>query len=207
MPSPPSSRRRPSRRPGDEKRCDSAARKRAPGSGNNQQENKNMRPLTLASASAALLLVSTGLSQNLIGYNPVGAASVFEEMPLLSPAFGAGGGPGVVRPPFAAPPQAAVAAADGALDVDNTTDIVYSTNGWGVIDRVRYPHLACGIAVALPPLAIPAALAPIKGLAVDPVTKHLFITTGAMLFRVNPMAGMALVCAPWPSAVPLPLSG
>ncbi len=155
--------------------------------------------LALAFAAAA------APAQNLLTYRPAGAGSDATEFPSLSPAFG-GAGPGIVRPAFAAPARPAMGAISGATEVDNTAEVVYSTNGFATIERRRYPRLACGGGAALPALPIPAACQPVTGMAVDPVSKNLFLTNGATIFRVDPLAGMAILCS-FPAAPLNILSG
>jgi len=146
-------------------------------------------------ATAAALAAMAPRSQNLLAYHPAGGASDCTEVPALSPAYGFGGGPGIVKAAFPAPARPALAALNGAVEVDSTAEVVYSTNGMVSIERRVYPRLGCGAIVPLPALPIPAPCQPVTGMAVDPVTKNLFLTNGATIFRVDPLAGMAILCS------------
>ena len=138
-------------------------------------------------------------AQNMLSYHPNGAVGSFNvEYPMLSPAFVPGVGPGVPVGVLTAPARPAQPHPRGSIAVDDTTGIVYTTNGLGSIQRSWYPRLGVSPpAVALPNLPIPAVVAEVHGMAVDPVTKHLFLCNGVMMFEVNPLAGMAVVSS-WP---------
>ncbi|MCA8978284.1 MAG: hypothetical protein KDC98_26385, partial [Planctomycetes bacterium] len=127
--------------------------------------------------------------------------SYINEYPFPSPVF-VGGGPAVPVGPMPAPAAMLLPAPHGSIAFDDTTGIVYTTNGVGTIQRSWYPRLGCvPPAVVLPALPIPAGVGPIFGMAVDSVTKHIFVNNGATIFRLNPMAGMAVVMA-WATGVP-----
>jgi len=160
-----------------------------------------MNPRNLCVLPFALSLTLPLAAQNMLGYHPGGAAGThMTEYPMRSPAFGPGGGPGVPVGVLPAPARPAQPRPLGSIAVDDTTGVVYTTNGLGSIQRSWYPRL--GVVppiVALPNLPIPAAVGQVHGMAVDPVTKHLFLCNGVMMFEVNPLAGMAIVSS-WPQA-------
>lgn len=165
-----------------------------------------MKPSTHVCVTATLALVAVAVpSQNVITYRPNGPMSDHTEVPALSPAFG-GAGPGIVRPAFPAAARPATAVPNGAVEVDSTAEVIYSTNGIATIERRRYPRLGCGVIAPLLPLPIPMVCQPVTGMAVDPVTKNLFLTNGTMIFRVDPLAGMAILCS-FPAAPLNVLSG
>ena len=150
---------------------------------------------TFALPSVLLLAAAHALeAQNLLSYHPAGAAGSFAfEHPLPSPAFGAGG-PAVAVGAIAAPARPFQPPPFGSIAVDDTTGVVYTTNGFGSIQRSWYARLGCVPPVApLAALPIPAAVGSVLGMAVDPVTKHLFVNNGVTVFRLNPLAGMAIV--------------
>jgi hypothetical protein len=60
-------------------------------------------------------------------------------------------------------------------------------------------------AAVLPSLPIPAAVGQVTGMAVDPASKHLFVSNGASIFELDPIAGMAVVCM-WPSTIAVPVT-
>lgn len=159
-------------------------------------------------ATLGVALAATVAAQNTLSYRPSGATSILREYPTASAAFNpAVPGPGVPVGAMAGPAAAFVGHPDGAVAVDNTTGLVFATNGAGVITRTFYPRLGCGpVPAPLAPLPIPAAIGNVTGMAFDPVARHLFLTNGIMIFEVDPAAGMAILCA-WPQAPLNVLSG
>ena len=155
----------------------------------------------LSSVLAAAVLCAAASTQNVLSYQPAGAASLLFEECIPGAACGSAGVPssrtfaGPLRP---TPPGVL----DGAIAVDDRHALILATNGHTTIKRSRYPTLGCGSSGgALPDLSVPAAIGTVTGMAVDPGTNHLFLTNGTMLFRVDPSAGMTILCS-W-SASPL----
>ncbi|MBK8101347.1 MAG: hypothetical protein IPK26_30055 [Planctomycetes bacterium] len=140
-------------------------------------------------------------AQNLLSYRPNGPLSRLLEAPAASPAWvPPGGGPGVGVGVMNGPPRPVPPALLGAVEVDSTSGLVFSTNGQLSIERSFYPRLGCTPPAALPSLPIPAPVGSVTGMAFDPVLHHLFLTNGGMIFEVDPAAGMTIVCM-WPAAI------
>lgn len=148
-------------------------------------------PSACLSLFAALPLTA----QNLLSYRAAGAAnSALLEYPVVSLAFTPAGGPGVPVGILPAPARPAQPHPRGSVAVDDTTGIVYTTNGLASIQRSWYPRLGLvPPTAALPSLPIPAVVGEVHGMAVDPASKHLFLCNGVMMFEVDPLAGMAIV--------------
>jgi hypothetical protein len=156
--------------------------------------------ITIPSAGvllAAILPLAGASAQNLLSYYPNGAASHFTEDCAASPVWNpALAGPGVPVGNTPSPARPLLGHPQGACAVDNLTGVVYSTNGSPTIHRKRYERLGCPPGGgALPPLVLPAFIGQVTGLAVDPATKNLFVTDGITIWRLDPLAGMAILCS------------
>lgn len=149
------------------------------------------------SVCLALCCVLPLTAQNLLSYRAAGAGgSAMLEYPVVSPAFAPATGPGVPVGLLPAPARPAQPHPLGSVAVDDTTGIVYTTNGLASIQRSWYPRLGLvPPTAALPALPIPAVVGQVHGMAVDPASKHLFLCNGGMIFEVDPLAGMAIVAS------------
>ncbi|MBK8975766.1 MAG: hypothetical protein IPM29_07555 [Planctomycetes bacterium] len=158
--------------------------------------NRTVTPVLTLLAGAAL--AGAPNAQQVLSYLPNAGGSRFAEECVPSPACG---GPGVVDySMFPAPAMAVAGPLAGAVCLDDRSGVIYATNGVGVITRSRYPNLTCaGSGGVLPNLPIPGMVGVVTGMAVDPVSKRLFLTNGTTIFEFDPPAGMALVSS-WPAA-------
>ncbi|MFO1054776.1 MAG: hypothetical protein U1F36_21340 [Planctomycetota bacterium] len=154
---------------------------------------------------ALLLAASASLdAQQLISYLPGVAGGTFYEECAPSAACGTPGVP--VSHSFAAPARPIVGVLDGDVAVDDRAGVIFSTNGYGMIARNRFPRLGCVGAGALAALPFPPGMAVIRGMAVDPAARLLLLTDGNQVFTVDPGAGMATLAA-FPSGLPVQLTG